>query len=64
MQGRYLHVQDYPFVYTQEGNRWLRYNGDEQITVGFAPPPGAINVAATPIRMSHYFLNSITGPYS
>ncbi len=33
-------------------------NGDEQINVGFAPPPGAINVAATPIRMSHYFLKA------
>src|SRR5258708_7521290 len=28
------------------------------MNVGFAPPPGAINVAATPIRMPDYFVNS------
>jgi len=26
--------------------------------MGFAPPQGAINVAATPIRMPHYFLKA------
>ena len=31
-------------------------NGDEHITVGFAPPQGAINVAATPIGIPQYFL--------
>ncbi len=33
-----------------------RDKGDEHITLGFAPPPGAINVAATPTHMPHYFL--------
>ena len=41
---------------------WVTYptlghdNGDEEIHVGFALPPGAINVAATPIAIPHYFL--------
>src|SRR6266849_9826217 len=37
---------------------WRRSDiyGDEQIIVGFAPPPGAINVAATPICMPDYFV--------
>jgi hypothetical protein len=28
------------------------------MNLGFAPPPGAINVAATPICMPDYFVNS------
>ncbi len=33
-----------------------RDKGDEHITLGFAPPPGAINVAAMPIHMPDYFV--------